>query len=525
MHRSFLIFSLLLLLLLCLLTACGGAGSAATETTAPTGGTDTAAPPSAAETETAQTPPYTVTVVCPTPEGVTLSGGAPIQSVMSAADFTPVEIAVAEDYTYSGYEIGGVIYTGTTLTLQGEISADTEIRLLVGYLTDELPVVSISTNGVAVTSRNEYVDMTFTLSGCEGEPSGIPGGIRVRGNSTATFPKLPYRIRFEQKHSLFGLDKAKSWVLLADYLDPSTLHNYAALTLAGTSDSFDFVPTPHKVNLYLNGAYAGIYTLCEQVQEQAGRLDLKGEITADMRALSDYTFLICLNYNAPEKAGAVEGETYFYLPSCDRYFELEYPRKEDFPTEAQFYDFFDALVAFVDDTVIACRQANRAYLNKNVDMDSLIDMFIVDQIMGERDHHWKSLFMYYTGAKGDATLHFGPPWDYDFCMFTEWTGEPNEDFTVHNKINSHEASLFYRPLLDNPRYYERVRERYCTHFSDALAEVAASVEALAERMGESLALNQTEWYEDTPTITEDNVEFFVKYLKSRKAYLDREWRE
>ena len=388
--------------------------------------------------------------------------------------------------------------------------------------TDELPILSVNTNGTAVDSKT-YVDMTMTLANVADPLVEVGGSIRLRGNSTYKFPKKPYRIKLDQKHSLIGLDKAKSWVLLADWLDPSTLHNYAALNLAATSEHFDFIPTPHKVNLYLNGEYQGIYTLCEQVQENEGRLDLETEIKRSMKDLEDYNFLICMNYNAPEKPGAEEGVTYFYLSNCDRYFELEYPTKEDFPSEAQFHTFFNALEDYMRETVAAFQQSNRSYLSKNVDMDTLIDLFIVDQIMGERDHHWKSVFMYYKGAEGDPKLHFGPPWDYDFCMFTEWTGEPNEEFDLSNKFNPHEASVFFTPLLNNSYYTRKVRSRYKGHFSDALSDVIHQVELQAAAMAESLHMNQGTWYADKPDITEDNVSFFIKYLKHRKSALDREW--
>jgi hypothetical protein len=388
--------------------------------------------------------------------------------------------------------------------------------------TDELPIVSVNTNGVAVDSKT-YVDMTLTLANVADPLVEVGGSIRLRGNSTFKFPKKPYRIKLDQKHSLLGLDKAKSWVLLADWLDPSTLHNYAALNLAATSEHFDFIPTPHKVNLYLNGEYQGVYTLCEQVQENEGRLELEIEIKRSMKDLEDYNFLICMNYNAPEKPGAKEGETYFYLSNCDRYFELEYPTKEDFPSEAQFHTFFNALEDYMRETVAAFMRSDRAYLSKNVDTDTLIDFFIVDQIMGERDHHWKSVFMYYKGDEGDPKLHFGPPWDYDFCMFTEWTSEPNEEFDLSNKFNPHEASVFFTPLLNNSYYTRKVRSRYKGHFSDALAGVIDQVELQAAAMAESLLMNQDTWYADKPAITEENVSFFIKYLKHRKSALDREW--
>jgi hypothetical protein len=175
------------------------------------------------------------------------------------------------------------------------------------------------------------------------------------------------------------------------------------------------------------------------------------------------------------------------------------------------------------ETVAAFQQSSRAYLSQNVDMNTLIDFYIVDQIMGERDHHWKSVFMYYKGPAGDPKLHFGPPWDYDFCMFTQWTGEPNEEFDLSNKFNPHEASVFFTPLLNNSYYTRKVWKRYETHFSGALEEVIARVEERAAAMSESLHMNQGTWYADKPDITEDNVSFFIKYLKHRKSTLDREW--
>ena len=396
------------------------------------------------------------------------------------------------------------------------------INLPFSVPTDELPVVSVNTNGVEVDSR-AYVDMTLTLTGVEDELQNVGGEIRLRGNSTMRMVKKPYRIRLYQKHSLLGLDKAKNWVLLADYLDPSTLHNFAALSLAATSENFDFVPTPHKVNLYLNGEYQGVYTLCEQVQEQEGRLGLEFEIKRNMKELSDYNFLICMNHNAPEKPGATEGVTYFYLSCVDRYFELEYPTREDFATEDQFNRFFTALEDYMRETAMAFLESDRAYLGKNVHMNSLIDLFIIDRIMGERDHHWKSVFMYYKGAEGDPKLSFGPPWDYDFCMYTQWTSKPNEEFDISNDFNPAEAAFFYRPLIYNSYYVRKVSARYQSHFLDALSGVIEQVEAQAAAMPESLRLNQDRWYEDKPTITEDNVDFFIRYLKARKAKLKHEW--
>jgi hypothetical protein len=57
-----------------------------------------------------------------------------------------------------------------------------------------------------------------------------------------------------------------------------------------------------------------------------------------------------------------------------------------------------------------------------------------------------------------------------------------------------------------------------------LEQLIVQVDAQASAMPESLALNQDKWYADKPTITKDNVDFFLRYLEARKMKLDRTWK-
>ena len=203
-----------------------------------------------------------------------------------------------------------------------------------------LPVLYIQTeNNAAITSKDDYINATYYLDnqglsdyqsiGSKAEPLAME--IKGRGNySWSGFDKKPYRIKFDQKQSLFGLHEAKSWVLLAEYLDPSCMHNYPAFSLGAESDALAFTPTAHHVNLYLNGEFMGLYLLCEQVQENEGRMNLEQTITPDMTDLDQFNFYVCLDEYAPEQPGAKEGETYFYVPWCDNYYTLKYPQKADF---------------------------------------------------------------------------------------------------------------------------------------------------------------------------------------------------
>ena len=88
-----------------------------------------------------------------------------------------------------------------------------------------MSIVNIDTDGAPIKNKVDYVDMTFSIENCDDELSSVTCGIRLRGNSTMKYDKKPYRIKFDKKQSLFGLDSAKSWVLLADWKDRSMMNN------------------------------------------------------------------------------------------------------------------------------------------------------------------------------------------------------------------------------------------------------------------------------------------------------------
>lgn len=467
---------------------------------------------------------YEVTVKSHIEGSVSISGET-YQVIENAQNFKELIITPNFGYEYVGYEINGVRYEGTTVSLT-ELHRNTEIVIISTYATYELPIVSINTKGEDVTSKTEYTDMMFTLTNTEGELTNVTGGIRLRGKSTAEFDKKPYRIKFDQKQSLFGLEKAKSWVLLADYLDPSTLHNYVALSIAAEADGLAFTPSPYKVNVYVNGEFMGLYTLCEQIQENEGRLDLEFTITEDMTKLTDYNFYVCMNEYAPEEEDAVRGETYFYNSESGRYFELKYPRKEDFPSEAQFKAFFSQLESYYATLIHNVMSNNMRAVQKEINVDSLIDYLIVDQIMGERDHVWKSFYMFYTNTSEDESingkLNFGPVWDYDFCLFVPWTGEPNQYYEIQNKLEY--SNIFFQAVARNNSLYRRVQERYEDHFSDVLGNQIRHLTAYEAEISQSIALNHEKWYADMGDITEDNLKFLHDYLTARKRYLDQKWK-
>lgn len=144
----------------------------------------------------------------------------------------------------------------------------------------KLPVLYINTaGGVAVTSKEEYIDADITVQGntlyssnnCDLYSGAME--IKGRGNSTwLRFPKKPYRLKLDKKANLFGLGKNKHWALLANYIDDTMIRNSLAGDIAEQLDCMKMDSV--SVDLVFNGKHVGNYLLIEHVRLDSKRVDV-----------------------------------------------------------------------------------------------------------------------------------------------------------------------------------------------------------------------------------------------------------
>ena len=322
-----------------------------------------------------------------------------------------------------------------------------------------LPIIRITTeNGKFPKDKEIYLNCSFEITNCENSDhnfkvemknsydskEGDGGvGVRLRGNTTMAYEKKPYRIKFKNEQSLFGLTEAKSWVLLADYLDQSNIRNYAAMTLGNeVFQNLDFTATPHHVILEFNGEYQGVYLLCEQMDEKDGRTDVevdKNELYTNYAKI-EFPFLIEMdNYISIDPAIADADklilENYFPI-------EIKYPASKDrglYNEQDIIYDYITEYMLAVRTTLKTKEKIKVSFRDELVgyedliDVDSLIDYVLLNELMYNPDSIWKSCYMYKTQnivdeETGDileyGKLKFGPIWDFDASMSWKFTNEP-----------------------------------------------------------------------------------------------------
>lgn len=460
---------------------------------------------------------YNATIETNYDNSVYLIGGKTIQNIDSANEFKAVTIVERIGYKYLYYEIDDIKYYDDKISISN-IDKDITINVYSDYSLDDLPIVNIKTDSY-VFSKYNLINMKFSLLNIEEELTDLSGTIKIRGNTTANLEKKPYAIKFDKKQSLFGLEKAKSWVLLADYLDPSALHNWCAFKLGNKFDNLEFSPTPNKVNLYLNDTYEGVYTLCEKVQENKGRLNIEEDLdNKEYTNLFDYNFLIEMEESVRYELDSKLNENYFYIKEFDKYIELKYPEKESFSNEEDYYKFFNELKDYVYSIFNAIKNNDLDFINQNLELNSLIDYLLVDLIMGETDHRYKSFYMYYK--KDNQKLNFGPIWDYDFCLYVPWTYRPNKYYEISNELEY--SNEFFKMIKNNDIYYNMLKNRYISVGKNNIINLINELKEYNDSILESLEANSLKWYSNTSKY-ENNYNFLVGFLENRISVFDKEF--
>ncbi len=335
-----------------------------------------------------------------------------------------------------------------------------------------LPVVYIDTEDkVAITSKEEYINAVIRVvedieTRGAGDVFENPVKIKGRGNSTWTFPKKPYKIKFDEKVSLLGEPADKEWVLLANYPDKTSLRNKTAFEM-GRMSSLDYTCRTHFMELVLNGEYCGTYQLGEQLKIAKHRVDVGDDgflLEVDAKAAADdVTFRVAhINYPLNIKDPSVE-------VGSDAYNHV-----------VQYLNEADAALFGADFT----DQAN-GYA-KYLDVESFVDWYLINEIAKNNDACFFSS-CYMNLARG-GKLKMGPLWDFDIAFGNvNYNGcDSPEGFWIKERAG------WYARLFGDPAFVARVKERFA-FFYESREDIYAGINADAAYLKYSVVENNNKW--------------------------------
>lgn len=207
-------------------------------------------------------------------EGVPLGvSGAPegisYHWTITGADGTQETFTTSEnEYTPSDNDLEKLI----TVTVEGNDETKAEIYY------SRLPVLYIENEAGYYGVGDEYSEAAMRMQGnasFDDRDELYSGNIRIklRGNSTKLREKRPFTIKLDKKADLLGMGESKHWVLLANDIDHTLMRNKILYDFSGAIGMKPYMQSEYAV-LIFNGAYYGVYQLCEKVDIEENRVDI-----------------------------------------------------------------------------------------------------------------------------------------------------------------------------------------------------------------------------------------------------------
>ena len=334
---------------------------------------------------------------------------------------------------------------------------------------ENLPTLSISTdNGVAIDSKENYVDATYTLSG-EGVEL-IEGGleIRGRGNSTWGWPKKPYRLKLTSSTSLLGMPASKHWVLLANYADKTLIRNDITFMFS-RSIGMEYTTRAQHIELNLNGVYQGVYQLVEHIRVDDDRVNIPElEVTdtdaenvsggylmeIDFRMSEDYCIgntwePYCVNdVNTQRDIDFCIDSNHGMDPFC-----IDTPDTLHDPEWSVQRNYIENYIAETETALFGENFSDpetgyAAFL----DVDSTIDYYLINELFKNVDGASASVYLY---KKRNGKLFFGPVWDFDLALGNAGYNDVDKTYGWHIR----KASWFSR-LFEDPAFEAKTKARW-----------------------------------------------------------------
>ena len=313
-----------------------------------------------------------------------------------------------------------------------------------------IPVIHIKTkNSAPILNKKDYVDGTITISDPEKLYSDVAEfsaemGIRGRGNSTWSFPKKPWKVKLKEKASLLGMPADKEWALLANYADRTLVRNIVAMKLSEIC-GFSWTPRMHSVEVYLNGKYQGVYTLCEHKKVSSDRVDIDvvGEDVTGGDAITGGYYL---------EIEEQQDETTCWWTSMGvpmMFSDPEEPNSEQLAYIKGLFESFEQALWAKD-------YSQTSGYPKYIDVDSFVDYYIVQELTKNIDGNLrKSSFITKERGKKMEMYHL---WDFDLTLgncgyFWGNVGNGPENFWI-------KLDKWYPHLFADPAFVDKVQKRW-----------------------------------------------------------------
>ena len=413
----------------------------------------------------------------------------------------------------------------------------------------DLPIVILDAYGAGEPGRDS-IDAAFlaiepvagTASLSSAPSVATRAGFHLRGQSTATFEKTPYRVELRGNDDddldwpLLGMPSESDWALRGPFADKALIRDAFFYGLGRdmglSAPRFAFCELYRNVSARPLSAedYMGVYLIVETIKNQKDRLNLK-QLKSGDTSLPEITGGYILNFDwlaAEEPMVQCIGDT----RTCFSDLEVIDPSPLGPEQEAWITDYVQTFHDTLNSASFADPAAGyQAY----IEPESFVDHLIINELGREMDSYIRSTYFH---KDRDGKLVAGPLWDYNLVFgvggFFENAQTAGWQYQQQREpVNTD----WYLRLMDDPAFVARVVARWQQLrqglFSDA--QLDARISSLAAPLVNGAARNFARWPNlsasqiamfrtpNEPT-WEGQVQFVRSWLSERVAWLDTQWR-
>ena len=367
------------------------------------------------------------------------------------------------------------------------------------------------------SNKNNETTGQMTLTGASGAVlyDGALTQIKARGNSTfAHYEKKSYQIKLDKKSDLLGQNEnVKTWVLLANYGDATLMHDKFFKDLAAQMD-MPYVAGCDWVNLWYDGEYRGVYLLSEKNAVGSTAVDITdmedaysalnpayGEAMQTRQSVNKYGqsyaytvgltdpenitggYLIELNHSSWDEVNG-------FKTKQGVAFNVKSPEWASDAAMKYISEYYQAF----EDAVYATNKKGEytgynpdtgKYFYEYVDMDSLVKVFLLQELALNPDGFISSLYFY---KDTDGLLHAGPIWDQDMTLGTGWTKYIDSSIVDYHYLAN--------ALIRIPAFKDRVNTYFEEEFAPLIRETLAdgsTIDSYHALLGENAEWNYMLW--------------------------------
>ncbi|MBQ1992315.1 MAG: CotH kinase family protein, partial [Clostridia bacterium] len=393
--------------------------------------------------------------------------------------------------------------------------------------------------------------------------------IKGRGNSTWKLPKKPYNIKLDKKTALLGMDKNKSWCLLANAQEHSMIRNVLMYDLAHET-GLEFSPESRFIDLYANGEYQGTYQLTQKVEAGDGDLvditDLEGN-TEDAVAKATGAEEVDLEELYGSKKYSLNNRNGFRIPynpsDITGGYLMEFVVGIDEPSsfttkggqmvnmkapEFCSVEQINYIADFMQDLENAL-YSSTGYNSKGkhytdyLDLRSAAIMYLLQELSVNIDGGITSCYFYKdSDLTGDGKVHASPCWDFDVSL-GNLTNEKdgvkmtsNDKWFIKNSYRYSSTRTVFSQLCQYDDFMAVVEKIWREEFVPALdiamgkakgTDRLKSIYDYDKLLESSSVMNYTRWdlretllVPGSGTTQDAQFEYLEKFIKGRISFLN-----